>query len=304
MNDLPSSSSVCAQTKVVLADVDNDISLRIAAALQELVEPPADAVTRFETGTTWRVDAYFTDTPDVEALAADLAQLLDIAPPNLQIEGIPQENWVTISQAALPPVVAGRFTVHGSHDRGRVPRGPNSILIDAGEAFGTAHHATTMGCLIALDRLVRRTRPHDVLDLGAGSGVLAIAAQRMLPGARIVASDIDPVAVEVALENAHRNGAVGVVHMVADGLPPASRPRMRARSPRYDLVVANILAQPLITLAPKLSTAVARGGSLILSGLLETQMRQVIGAYLPRGFRLESRTVLNGWAILTLRRTT
>ena len=290
------------QSKVVLTNVDGDTSLRIAAALQELIEPPADAVTRFETGATWRVDAYFSGTPDVDALAADLAQLLDIAAPVLCVESIPPENWVTISQAALPPVVAGRFTVHGSHDRVRVPRGPNSILIDAGEAFGTAHHATTMGCLIALDRLARRQRPHSVLDLGAGSGVLAIAAQRMLPRAFVLASDIDPIAVDVARQNARRNGAIGIVHVVADGLPPASRPRVRARSPRYDLVVANILAQPLVTLAPRVSAAVACGGSLVLSGLLETQMRQVLGAYLPRGFRLEQRSILAGWAILTLRR--
>lgn len=292
-----------SQTKVVLRDTDAETAVRIASALQELVEPPADAVTRFESGSAWCVDAYFSDEPDVHALAAELAKLLDIAAPALSLETIPPENWVTISQAALPPVVAGRFTVHGSHDRERVPRGPNSILIDAGEAFGTAHHATTMGCLIALDRLVRRERPHRVLDLGSGSGVLAIAAQRMLPRDFVLASDIDPVAVEVARANARRNGAVGIVHVVADGLPPASRPRMRTRAPRFDLVVANILAQPLIALAPNIAAAVARGGSLILSGLLETQMRQVLGAYLPRGFRLERRAVLAGWAILTLRRS-
>lgn len=299
------------QTKIVLADADADTSQRVAAALQELIEPPADAVSRFETqssgGASWRVDAYFQTAPDAAApdaaeLAAELGRLLGIAPPALVREEVPAENWVTVSQAALPPVIAGRFTVHGSHDRSRVPRGPNAILIDAGEAFGTAHHATTMGCLIAIDRIARQCRPRRVLDLGSGSGVLAIAVKRALPRARVTASDIDPIAVAVARENARRNGALDIVHVVAGGLPRAGGALARERSTRYDLVLANILAAPLITLAPRLAAAVAEGGALVLSGLLETQSRAVLGAYLPRGFRLERRMILAGWAALTLRR--
>ena len=291
--------------KVVLVTRETGPSQAIAAALLELIEPPADAVARFEDPLGWRIEAYFQARPDAAALARQLAELLDIPEPAFAQETVAPENWVTLSQAALPPVVAGRFTVHGSHDRDRVPRGPNSILIDAGEAFGTAHHATTSGCLIAIDHITRppaaQRKIRRVLDLGCGSGVLAIAASRTLPRAAVNASDIDPIAVEVARDNARRNGAIAIRFRIAAGLPRfAGQSRHRAKTPCYDLLIANILAGPLVELAPALAGAVAPGGALILSGLLDTQARDVIGAYRPRGFTLADRRQIAGWSTLTL----
>ena len=288
------------QTKIVLEGVDGDTSQRIAAALEELIEPPPTAVARFEDGANWRVDAYFETTPDPGELAAELAGLLGIEQVGLVSREVPAENWVTVSQAALPPVTAGRFTVHGSHDRHRVARGPNSILIDAGEAFGTAHHATTAGCLMAIDTVARTCRPRTVLDLGCGSGVLAIAAARLLPRARVSASDIDPIAVEVAAANARRNGTIGIAMTVAAGLPRWGARAARSNGGRYELLIANILAGPLIALAGKLAGAVEPGGRLVLSGLLATQAQAVIGAYLPRGLVLASRRDIAGWSTLVL----
>ena len=288
--------------KVVLISAETGPSQAIAAALLELIDPPADAVSRFEDPAGWRIEAYFQQAPDAAHLAAALAMLLDIPEPSLSVQAVPPENWVTLSQAALPPVIAGRFTVHGSHDRDRVPRGPNSILIDAGEAFGTAHHATTAGCLMAIDRIgclhrglhSPRQKP-QVLDLGCGSGVLAIAAQRVSPLARVVASDIDPIAIDVARANARRNGATGIAFAVAAGLPRQFDARVR-----YDLLIANILAGPLIRLAPALAHGVVVGGRLILSGLLTSQAQEVFGAYRPRGFILARHQRIVGWSTLTL----
>lgn len=290
--------------KLVLTTADRDEAYRTATALTELIEPPADAVAIFETPgrdngappTGWRVDAYFIDEPDTTGLSQAIASLTAGARPDLILEPVPDENWVALSQAALPPVTAGRFTVHGSHDRVRIPRGPWSIEIDAGEAFGTAHHATTLGCLTAVDRQAHGRSFKNVLDLGCGTGVLAIAAQRAMPRARVVASDIDPVAVRVAAANARHNGATSIRVVVADGLPrPAS-----GSARRNDLLIANILARPLIALAGSIARAVAPGGVLVLSGLLTWQTRSVLAAYLARGFRLDQHQRLAGWSTLTL----
>ncbi len=160
---------------------------------------------------------------------------------------------MAISQAALPPVIAGRFVVHGSHDRGRIPYGPRAIVVDAGEAFGTAHHATTLGCLLAIDKLARAGRFRRVLDLGCGSGVLAIAAARCMRGAQVIATDSDPIAVEVARANADANGARRIATACALGL---DHPWLRHAAP-FDLIIANILAGPLRTLAGSVSTLAA-----------------------------------------------
>jgi ribosomal protein L11 methyltransferase len=290
--------------KLVLSTADRDEAMRTASALAELLEPPADAVAVFETPGTdtgapptgWRVDAYYLARPDAEAIAAAIANLVGVERPRLVLETVPDENWVALSQQALPPVVAGRFTVHGSHDRGRVPRGPWSILIDAGEAFGTAHHATTLGCLMAVDRLSASRRYRCVLDLGCGTGVLAIAARRTMPRARILMSDIDPVAVAVAKQNARANGITSIVAVVADGVPRLGHGSID----RHDLVIANILARPLVLLAPRIARSVASRGTLVLSGLLNSQSREVIGAYLPRGFSLARHDKIAGWSTLTL----
>ncbi len=265
----------------------------------ELIEPAADAVSRFVTVDGWYVEAYYTEPPDPEALSAELAALLGIAPPVVTAERVANENWVAISQAALPPVVAGRFIVHGSHDRGAVPHGPNAIEIDAGEAFGTAHHATTASCLLVIDRLARRRAFARVLDLGTGSGVLAIAAARVWPRARIDALDTDPAAVTVACANVRSNGASSVHVARTKG---ALR-RIREPRKRYELIVANILARPLIALAPAIARAARTGGTMVLSGILESEAREVRNTYLAHGFTMSGQLLSAGWATLTLVRT-
>lgn len=291
------------QTKLVLDTPDRDLARSVAGALQDLIDPPPHALTLFEQGPSeqgagnWRIEAYYEDAPDGAALAQALTEMLGREVPTLVAAEVPNLNWVAISQSALPPVVAGRFTVHGSHDRGRVPRGPNAILIDAGEAFGTAHHATTYGCLTAIDRLTRHAAFEDVLDLGCGSGVLAIAVARMLPRARIIATDLDRQSVKVAAANM-RDNSVGarITAIEAAGL---SHPRLRGHH-RFDLVIANILAEPLIRLSRDISRAIKPCGTLVLSGLLTPQAPQVIAAYRACGFALERHDRITGWSTLTL----
>lgn len=282
---------------------DRDTARSLAGALQELVMPAPHALTLFEqpgaagTAPTWRIEAYYDEPPETEALAAELAAVAGVAAPSLAVAPVEELNWVAMSQAALPPVAAGRFTVHGSHDAGRVAHGPNSILIDAGEAFGTAHHATTFGCLSAIDRLTRRRRFRRVLDLGCGSGVLAIATARMLPQATIFATDLDEQSVVVAKSNMRLNGVGGrITALVADGLDAA--PLRKAG--RFDLLIANILAAPLIVLARDIRRAVAPGGRLVLSGLLVPQAPEVIAAYVAAGFQLAEHRRILGWSTLTL----
>ncbi len=282
--------------KITIAVDEQEMARTLTGALENLIEPSPDALTQFEAGEGWLIEGYYQERPDLAALTRELGAVLGFSPPAIGIEEVPDENWVAISQAALPPVSAGRFTVHGSHDLGKVPRGPNTLLIDAGEAFGTAHHATTQGCLLALDELTRRRSFDRVLDLGCGSGVLAIAAARALPNARIDASDNDPQAIAVAHTNARLNGEAGRIRLrVAEGLA-----RGRTRAASYDLILANILADPLVALAPDLAHALAQGGIAVLSGLLERQAASVIAAYRSHGFSLLGNRRLAGWATLVL----
>lgn len=287
------------QTKIVISCVDYDAARSVAGFLEEAWFPSPLAVTLFEDrAPAQRVEAYFDAPPDLAQLAQAIADIGNkgIGAPE-QIE-VPDENWVTVSQAALPPVVAGRFTVHGSHDRDKVGHGPGVIEIDAGEAFGTAHHATTLGCLLAIDRLARQHSFRTVLDLGCGSGVLAIAAARVLPRAEILASDIDAIATEVAAANALINRVGRRIRFVtATGF---DHPDLRGEG-RFELIIANILARPLIALAPKVREALSAEGRVVLSGLLTTQAAEVFAAYRACGFVMEKRTDIAGWTILTLR---
>lgn len=286
--------------KLTLTVADRDAARTIAGALQDLIEPPPEALTLFEVPQQgWCIDAYFSELPDGEETRQVLAQITGLDVPPVVAADVPDLNWVAISQAALPPVRAGRYTVHGSHDCGRVARGPHSILIDAGEAFGTAHHATTYGCLMAIDRLTRRGTFRRVLDLGCGSGVLAIAAARALPQARIVATDMDRTSVDVARTNIAANTAPGrVATLVATGL---AHPRLR-RQPPFDLVVANILADPLMRLARDIRRVMKPGGALVLSGILIPQAPAVIAAFLDQGFVLAAHDRVTGWSTLTMQR--
>jgi ribosomal protein L11 methyltransferase len=270
----------------------------VSGRLEESIEHPALAVSLFEEpGGGWEVVAYYESEPDRDTIAATIEDLLAGSSSALTLEPVPGENWVAISQAGLPPVAAGRFLVHGSHDRAIGRQRRNAIEIDAGEAFGTAHHATTLGCLLAIDRLTRQRRFKRILDLGCGSGVLAIAAARALPDATTTASDFDPEAVRVATENVRKNALAGRVGVVTSlGL---AHPLLRRRAP-FDLVIANILAEPLIDLAPRLARAVRPRGIVVLSGIIPSQAAAVLAAYGAAGFARIRTDWLNGWVTLTV----
>jgi len=286
--------------KICLQTTQSDLARALTGAFENLIDPPPDAVTQFEDGpNAWRIEAYYSGAPDIDALALRLKSVLGQAVPPPELASVPDLNWVAISQAALPPVEAGRFLVHGAHDRARVARGPNAILIEAGEAFGTAHHATTLGCLLTIDRLARSRTFARVLDLGCGSGVLAIAAARALPRADILAADSDPQAIRVAVANAKANGAgQRIAFVLANGL---AHPWLRHVVP-FDLIIANILAGPLRALAADIDSALRRGGILVLSGILHSEAPAVIATYRARGFALLEHRRIAGWSTLTLRK--
>ena len=286
--------------KVTADFTDRDLAYQASGALQDLIEPSPDALTIFENGVGhWRLEAYFNSGLDGRDIGAEIAPLVTQRLPAFVAETVPDLNWVAISQAALPPVVAGRFVIHGSHDAKNVPRGPGSILIDAGEAFGTAHHATTLGCLLAIDRLARQASFAKVLDLGCGSGILAIATAKAIPSADIIATDMDRQSIKVASDNLRLNGVAGRIALtVATGVAHT----WLRQSPPFDLVIANILAGPLIRLAPALARTVAPGGTLVLSGILTSQAPQVLAAYCTAGFHIIRHDRIAGWSTLTLRR--
>jgi ribosomal protein L11 methyltransferase len=241
----------------------------------------------------WRIDAFPTSPQEHAALEAALARF-----PRLRVatEKLADADWLAMALSGLPPVRAGRFFVYGAHDRGLAPASSVNLRIEAGAAFGTGHHGTTEGCLSAFDALLKARRFRRVLDVGCGTGVLAIAAART--GSRVaVGTDIDEPSVRIANENAALNGArARFVH--AAGL---ADPRVRAGHP-YDLVFANILAPPLVALAEDIRRALRSGGTAILSGLLRTQERRVTAAYLSHGFHLQRRLRRDAWSTLVLRR--
>ncbi len=248
---------------------------------------------------TWTVTVYFPAPPDTrETAALDRARALVGTEMRFEVAALPDRDWVRHSLAALAPVRAGRFLVHGSHDRGTARANDIAIEIDAGLAFGTGHHGTTSACLIAIDRAARNRAIRTALDIGTGSGVLAIAIAK-LSRARVMASDIDPVAVSVARENVRRNGVASLVRVVvADGL--ASR-AIRGGAP-YELIVANILAGPLVALAPAIRRNLAPGGAVILSGLLKTQAQRVGTIYRALGLRRAGAITIGEWTTLTMGR--
>jgi ribosomal protein L11 methyltransferase len=231
----------------------------------------------------WLLHAYFEEEPDAQDLGL-LASLAD-GPP--QVERLGDEDWVTRSQAGLKPIRAGRFFVHTpSHE---AQDGAINFQIDAGLAFGTGQHATTAGCLEALDRLERGGQRYtNIADIGTGTGLLAFAALKLWPEARAIATDIDPIAVEVARDNAAINraplsdGPGELLLAVADGM---DHPLLAARAP-FDLLIANILASPLIDLAPAFANVLAPGGTVLLAGLLDTQAQAVAAAYAAQGLGL------------------
>ena len=253
----------------------------------------------------WQVTAYLEAEPD-DVLIADLLALVPSARrDDIRMERLPAQDWLTLSQQGLQPITAGRFHVYTAAHAETLRPGQIGLRIEAGQAFGTGQHATTAGCLTILDGLANDGRAFaNILDLGTGSGILALAALKRWPGARVIASDIDPVSVEVAAENVAVNGerigsGGGAIELIAaDGLDD---PRLAARAP-YDLVLANILAGPLIALAGDIAAVMAPGGSLLLAGLLTGQADDVVAAYAAVGCRLTDRLTVGDWPTLRLTR--
>jgi ribosomal protein L11 methyltransferase len=251
----------------------------------------------------WRVRAYFAEKPSRAAIAAMQSRLPSAAGAEAKLEQLPDEDWVVASQRDLRPVHTGRFYVHTSANKGEVPTGSIPLQIEASRAFGTGGHETTSGCLAMLDRLKRQGRQFDLIaDIGTGTGLLAFAASHLWPRAYVTASDIDPVSIEVTADNAEINGlrlGTGQGEIALCSAPGTDHPLIKARAP-YDLVIANILAGPLIELAPALSAILRTSGMLILAGLLDTQAPAVIRAYRKLGFRLQARHDNGDWPTLLL----
>lgn len=277
---------------------DKDRADALGVVLEGLEpEPMGVGVFEVEDGSgLWEVGAYFTDAPDEIALSL-LAMSHGARP--FAVSQLPETDWVAHVRRELHPVEAGRFFVYGSHDADALPQDRIGLLIEAAMAFGTGHHGTTKGCLEAFDRLLTKgVALGAVADIGCGTAVLAIAAAKVLEGT-VIASDIDPLAVDVARANAQANGVGGRVTCIeAAGF---SHPALAADAP-YDLIFANILKGPLIDLAPEMGGHVAVGGHVILSGLLIAQADDVIAAYDAVGFALTERREIGDWATLTLRR--
>lgn len=247
----------------------------------------------------WRLDAYFEAEPDADSIALLQALLPSAAHATPELQPLPEEDWVALSQAGLEPIRAGRFFVHTPAHRGSRPVDAVAFEIDAGQAFGTGHHATTAGCLEALTRLADAGAAFgNIIDVGTGTGLLAFAARALWPEARVIATDNDPVAIAVADGNARANDVRAIDLLVADGL---DHPDLHARAP-YDLVIANILAGPLIELAPAFAGALAPGGTVLLSGLLGTQAPAVTDAYVRLGLRPVDSIGEDDWAVLVLGR--
>ena len=278
----------------------------VADLIAESFEPGEAASTAFETadlwpggGRAWLMEAYFGFAPDEQEVRALISAASDEETARSATFGLTEKrDWVESALAGLKPVRAGRFLVHGAHDRSRVGLNDVGVEIEAGLAFGTGHHGTTRGCLLHFDRLLKRRRPQRVLDVGCGAGVLAIAAAKALRR-KAWLGDIDPVAVQVANANARLNGVGSLCRaIVSRGVEARA---LREGAP-YDVVFANILAKPLRLLAPSLAAATAPDGEAIVSGLLLADVAGVLASWRAQGFYLAERIDLEGWASLRLRR--
>ncbi|GBE42100.1 MAG TPA: 50S ribosomal protein L11 methyltransferase [Rhizobiales bacterium] len=269
----------------------------LAASLSELYWPPADAVGLFDNEDgSWRVEATFSGNLD-ETAFRDFLDRQGVRDACVSFEEIPDADWVAMSQAGLHPVRAGRFFIHGSHDRAKAQGNPHAIEIDAAQAFGTAHHGSTKGCLMAIDDLAAREDMKNVLDIGTGTGILAIAAARVWR-ARVIASDSDPVAAGIANENFRRNEVQDRVECVtASGL---AHPLIGAAAP-FELVIANILATPVMDMAHDIAGALRPGGVAVLSGITNEQAERVTAAYRTVGFTRLRQFAVSEWVTLTLR---
>lgn len=281
----------------------------IADLIVEMFDPTETAASAFELEPNmrdwnpslgpWVVEAYFSDEPDPDYLRELIASIAgaDVAA-RVEFDRVAEQDWVKNALEGLVPVRAGRFLVHGSHDRNRARNHEIALEIEAALAFGTGHHGTTRGCLLMLDQVLKQRRPRNILDVGTGTGVLALAAARSLR-MKVAAGDIDPISVEATRANARINGATPWIRPVtARG---TQHPDLRNGGP-YDLIFANILSKPLRMLAPEIARLCDTGGELILSGLLYRDVPGVLSAYAAQGFALKRKLHLEGWATLLMAR--
>ena len=285
--------------RLQLRAVDAALAERAAAAVGSVCR----TVSFFEEsdGGGWLIEG-FSEVP-LAGIGLETALALAWAehgpPPKPLLEKVPARDWVRENQESFPPRRIGRYFVYGSHHRGTLPAGATGLLIDAAMAFGTGEHASTEGCLWALDTLARRGRPRRILDMGTGTGILAIAAAKTFVS-DVLAADIDPASVLVARENARRNG-------VARRVSACSSPGYRSRRVRvarpYDLVLANILARPLALMARDLRRALAPGGVAVLAGLIDRQEPYVLAAHRAQRLSLVRRIAVDGWSTIILRRS-
>ena len=262
--------------------IENDIRVdAVAVSINEIDEARQ----------LWETVAWFI--AEDEARAANEA--LDLGPG--EISTVPDRDWVRESLTGLSPVSAGRFHLYGSHDRGHAYSG-TILEIDAATAFGTGHHGTTWGCLMALDQILKRECPRRILDIGTGTGVLALAAAKHLKR-KVLATDIDPVAVQVTRDNARRNDALPWIRaQTASGLDSST---IRSAAP-FDLIFANILARPLALLAPGLARNLSKGGKLVLSGLTVDQLRWIKACYVNHGLKVQQVIRSDNWITLVMER--
>ncbi|GAO39437.1 ribosomal protein L11 methyltransferase [Sphingomonas changbaiensis NBRC 104936] len=243
----------------------------------------------------WQLDAYSECEPDARMIAAVRALVPSAAGVAPVIVALTDADWVAMSQQGLEPIREGRFVVYTEAHPIVPGAGERGFLINAGQAFGTGHHATTSGCLAMLDTLSDRQFA-KVIDLGTGTGLLAFAARHLWPDAQVTATDIDPVAIEVTRENAALNAVDGVDLIVADG---ARHPLITAAGP-YDLIIANILAGPLIAMAPEIAAIAGPHATIVLAGLLAAQAEAVQAAYRAAGCTVEQADTRGDWTILRL----
>ncbi len=279
---------------------DEATARRVSDLLTESLLDGEAAVAAFEGPTgRWDITVHFAQAPDEQAIRGLVALAAgEQAAQSVKFDTIEPKDWVKATLEALVPVHAGRFVVHGRHDRSKVAPNKWGIEIEAALAFGTGHHGTTRGCLILLGHVLKAYRPRRVLDLGTGTGVLAIAAAKALRD-KVLASDIDALSVKVAAENARANGVGPLVEVTwGNGF---SAPGLREKQP-FDLILANILANPLRQMATAMSAHLAGGARVILSGLLSAQAPAVIAAYRARGLVLERHIRIEGWSSLLLRK--
>jgi ribosomal protein L11 methyltransferase len=287
-------------TRASFAIGNEQTAKRVVDLLTESFFEGQAAIAAFEgPGGRWDITVHFAEAPD-QASIRDLVGIAagDEVAHDISFDTVEARDWVKATLEQLVPVRAGRFIVHGAHDRSKVPANKIGIEIEAALAFGTGHHGTTRGCLLLLDEVLKAYRPRRVLDVGTGTGVLAIAAAKALR-IGVLASDIDPLSVRVAADNARLNGTGDLVQTIrASGF---AAPEFAQRGP-FDLVLANILANPLRQMATPMTRHLAPSALVILSGLLPPQAQGVISAYRARGLVLKRQIQIEGWSSLLLRK--